>query len=188
MIWTRNWENANSTSATGKRQHRFPARSSSLYCCLCVTAFMRHFLTARFKHVTRCAVTISVGCCNGFILQIISIGDPYLTTLIQIRALPSNADTEFFWRCCAVRMLNVLILFNVLVLSQVPLPLWMGLILKKSPISACHFLYPILIARKGNLVQYGKFSKKTLQEHGKIPITQDVQRINHKDCVTRQFF
>ena len=46
-----------SAVATGKQQWRFPARPGSLYCCLCVAAFTKHFPIARSSHVTRCAVT-----------------------------------------------------------------------------------------------------------------------------------
>ena len=37
-----------------------PLRPGSLYCCLCVAAFMKRSLTARFKHVTRCAATQAI--------------------------------------------------------------------------------------------------------------------------------
>jgi len=54
-----NGRNAISTCATGKQQKRFPARPGSIYCCYCIPAFLKHFLTTRFRYVTRCAVTSS---------------------------------------------------------------------------------------------------------------------------------
>jgi len=51
------WKERQFHQRNGQATIEIPAESVSLYCCLWVAAFMKRILTARFGHVTRCAVT-----------------------------------------------------------------------------------------------------------------------------------
>jgi len=51
----------------GTQPMRFPARSGSLYCCLCVVAFLKYFPTSRSRRVTQCAVTLYAQNCGKYL-------------------------------------------------------------------------------------------------------------------------